>query len=96
MKRLESWPRATPSGAAATPPPLPPIPTVTTIDEVVEAIESIIDWSISVSSRMGYFAALYKRITIAIGKLHLIRKGPLEWEGLFSCSFCYACLSSEE
>src|SRR5579864_7600493 len=35
-------------------------------------------------------------ITIAIGKLHLIRKGPLEWEGLFSCSFCYACLSSEE
>ena len=67
MKRLESWPRATPSGAAATPPPLPPIPTVTTIDEVIEAIESIIDWSISVSSRMGYFAALYKRITIAIG-----------------------------
>jgi hypothetical protein len=67
MIRLESWPRATPFGAAATPPPLPPIPTVTTIDEVVEAIESIIDWSISVSSRMGYFAALYKRITIAIG-----------------------------
>lgn len=67
MKRLESWPRATPPGAAATPPPLPPIPTVTTIDEVVEAIESIIEWSISTSSRLGYFAALYKRITIAIG-----------------------------
>ena len=67
MNRFESRRRATPSGAAATPPPLPPIPTVTTIGEVVEAIESIIDWSISVSSRLGYFAALYKRITIAIG-----------------------------
>lgn len=48
-------------------PPLPPIPSVTTIDGVVEAIESIIDWSISASSRLGYFAALYKRITLAIG-----------------------------
>jgi hypothetical protein len=33
---------------------------------VVEAIASVIDWSISVSSRHGYFAALYKRITIAV------------------------------
>ena len=49
------------------PTPLPPIPTVTAIDGVVQAIDSIIDWSISVSSRLGYFAALYKRITIAIG-----------------------------
>jgi hypothetical protein len=49
------------------PPPLAPIPTVTTIDEVVDAIGSIIGWSISVSSRLGYFAALYKRITIAVG-----------------------------
>jgi Family of unknown function (DUF5995) len=55
------------TGPAATSSPLPPIPTVTTIDGVVEAIESIIDWSISASSRLGYFAALYKRITIAIG-----------------------------
>ena len=44
-----------------------PVPTVTTIDGVVDAIESIVDWSISASSRFGYFAALYKRITIAIG-----------------------------
>ena len=49
------------------PTPLPPIPTVTAIDGVVQAIDSIIDRSISVSSRLGYFAALYKRITIAIG-----------------------------
>ena len=55
-------------GMAKTPSsPLPAIPTVTTIDGVVEAIGSIVDWSISVSSRLGYFAALYKRITTAIG-----------------------------
>jgi Family of unknown function (DUF5995) len=47
--------------------PLPPVPTATTIDGVVEAIGSIIDWSIATSSRLGYFAALYKRITIAVG-----------------------------
>ncbi len=47
-------------------PPLPPIPPVTKIDEVVDAIQSIVDWSISASSRLGYFAALYKRITIAV------------------------------
>jgi hypothetical protein len=49
-----------------TPPPPAPIPNVTKLDEVVEAIESIIDWSIGASSRLGYFAALYKRITIAV------------------------------
>ena len=48
------------------PPVLPPIPSVTTLDEVIEAIASIIDWSIGATSRLGYFAALYKRITIAV------------------------------
>ncbi|MGE5697850.1 MAG: DUF5995 family protein [Candidatus Sericytochromatia bacterium] len=48
-----------------TPPPAP-IPNVTTIDEVVEALDSIIRWSIEASSRLGYFAALYKRVTIAV------------------------------
>ena len=51
----------------AQPPPLAPIPAVTTIAEAVEAIQSIVDWSIAASSRLGYFAALYKRITIAVG-----------------------------
>jgi len=45
---------------------LPPIPTVTTIDQVITAIQGIVDWSIVDESRLGYFAALYKRITIAI------------------------------
>lgn len=50
-----------------TTPPLAPLPEVTTISEVVAALDSIIKWSISASSRLGYFAALYKRITIAVG-----------------------------
>jgi len=44
----------------------PPIPPVTSIEEVIAAIQGIIGWSISAESRLGYFAALYKRITIAI------------------------------
>jgi len=61
---------------ATNPPPLAPIPTVTTIKEVIEALQSIIDWSISVSSRLGYFAALYKRITFAVGTA--IEQGEFE------------------
>jgi hypothetical protein len=53
-------------GETETPLPPAPIPKVTKLDEVVEAIESIIEWSIRASSRLGYFAALYKRITIAV------------------------------
>lgn len=58
---------------------LPPIPTVTTIEEVIAAIDGIIAWSVANRSRLGYFAALYKRITKAI-KLgiadHLFDDGP--------------------
>jgi hypothetical protein len=46
--------------------PLPPITNIATIDDVINAIEGIIDWSLANESRLGYFAALYKRITIAI------------------------------
>jgi Family of unknown function (DUF5995) len=61
---------------ATTPPKLAPIPKLTTIDEVIEAIGRIIDWSIAASSRMGYFAALYKRITIAIDTA--VKQGAFE------------------
>lgn len=47
---------------------LPPITGVKTIDDVVTAIEGIIAWSIANTSRLGYFAALYKRITLSIRK----------------------------
>lgn len=45
---------------------LPPIANITTIDDVVNAIDGIVQWSIANASRLGYFAALYKRITKAI------------------------------
>lgn len=48
--------------------PLPPITNIATIDDVIAAIERIIPWSIENQSRLGYFAALYKRITLAIKK----------------------------
>jgi hypothetical protein len=59
-----------------TPPSLRQIPDATTLDEVIDTIASIIDWSISVSSRLGYFAALYKRITIAVRQA--IRDGAFD------------------
>ena len=43
-----------------------PIPPAKTIDAVIDSIDSIIDWSITAKSRLGYFAALYKRITAAV------------------------------
>jgi hypothetical protein len=46
--------------------PPAPIGTVSTLDDVIDAIDSIIRWSIGASSRLGYFAALYKRITIGV------------------------------
>ncbi len=44
----------------------PAIPHATSIDEVVDATDSIINWSIAAHSRLGYFAAMYKRITVAV------------------------------
>ena len=48
--------------------PLPPILNIRTIDDVIAAIEGIIQWSITNESRLGYFGALYKRITVSIKK----------------------------
>ena len=46
--------------------PPAPIGNVSTLDDVVDAMDSIIRWSIGALSRLGYFAALYKRITIGV------------------------------
>ena len=43
-----------------------PIVDVKTIQDVVDAIDSVILWARGAESRLGYFAALYKRITIAV------------------------------
>ena len=47
---------------------LPPITGIATIGDVIAAIERILEWSVGNASRLGYFAALYKRITVSIGK----------------------------
>lgn len=49
-----------------TPPPAP-FPPMPSLDAVVSALDSVIEWSVAASSRLGYFAALYKRQTIAVG-----------------------------
>ena len=59
--------------------PLPPITGITNIDHVVDAIETIVQWSMANGSRLGYFAALYKKITIAIRTAiaeHKFEDGP--------------------
>jgi hypothetical protein len=38
----------------------------TVIDDVVRNLDQIIDWALKAQSRIGYFAALYKRTTVAI------------------------------
>ncbi|HWS94704.1 MAG TPA: DUF5995 family protein [Mycobacterium sp.] len=51
--------------------PSPPLPLERleepeTIDDVLRAIDQILDWSINAQSNIGYFATLYKRVTVAI------------------------------
>jgi hypothetical protein len=42
--------------------------TAKTLDEVVENFDRIVKWAIDAPSRIGYFATIYKRATIAIHK----------------------------
>jgi hypothetical protein len=48
--------------------PFPLLTPATDIAGVVERIDTVIAWSRENESRLGYFAALYKRVTRAIGK----------------------------
>jgi hypothetical protein len=50
------------------PKPLERLPPAESIEEVLDSIAKIITWSIANPSRVGYFAALYKRITLAVQK----------------------------
>ncbi len=40
--------------------------TATTIDEVIHELDEIIDWAVESNSRAGYFAALYRKVTVAV------------------------------
>ncbi len=51
--------------------PGPPIPMgrlapIDNIDDAARNIDQIVDWSIKAQSNIGYFAVLYKRVTLAI------------------------------
>jgi hypothetical protein len=55
--------------APALPTPLLPLDRLEeprTLDDAVRGIDQIVDWAIRAESHIGYFAALYKRITVAI------------------------------
>jgi hypothetical protein len=36
------------------------------VDDVLRNVDQIVDWSINAESHLGYFAVVYKRITLAI------------------------------
>lgn len=49
-------------------PTLEPLNRAESVSDVLKSIDKIIAWSIARPSRVGYFAALYKRITLAVEK----------------------------
>ncbi len=46
--------------------PLPRLAEANNVDEVLRNVEQVIEWAIKAESHLGYFAAVYKRITLAI------------------------------
>lgn len=46
--------------------PLALLPPVGALDDVLRNVQTVIDWSIAEGSPTGYFAAMYKRTTLAI------------------------------
>lgn len=47
-------------------PKLPRLPDPATIDDVITTLDQVLEWSIAAPSTIGYFAAIYKRVTVAI------------------------------
>lgn len=44
----------------------PPVKPATTIDGVIQELDRIIDWAVDQSNRIGYFACLYRKVTVAV------------------------------
>ncbi|MCB0629033.1 MAG: DUF5995 family protein [Saprospiraceae bacterium] len=44
----------------------PPVKPAITIEGVIQELDRIIDWSIDQSNRIGYFACLYRKVTVAV------------------------------
>src|SRR5437899_12265871 len=45
---------------------LPRLAAAKNVDDVVRNVDQIIDWAINAESHIGYFAVVYKRVTLAI------------------------------
>jgi hypothetical protein len=56
------------SAAVRTQPPLPlaRLAEAQNVDDVLRNVDQIVDWSINAESHLGYFAVVYKRVTLAI------------------------------
>lgn len=67
---IDPYPSSTAEAPGSiSPPPRPDrLGPVDTIADVAGNIDRLLDWSIAAHSTIGYFAALYKRITLAIGE----------------------------
>lgn len=50
------------------PPPLGRLARAGDIDDVLHNLDQVLDWAIHNESRIGYFAVVYKRVTLAIRK----------------------------
>ena len=44
----------------------PEIPLAGSIDEVIDHLSTVIDWARDTPSRLGYFAALYRKVTVQV------------------------------
>ena len=59
-------PQPDPFGGLTGQPPFPLLDPVHTITDVLDRLEEVIDWAIAAQSGLGYFAAAYKRVTLAV------------------------------
>lgn len=64
---------ASQSASESAPSALPRLPDPTTIDDVIATLDRVLQWAIEAPSTIGYFAAIYKRVTVAIR--HAARNG---------------------
>lgn len=68
----------------------------TTIDEVINQLTAIVEWSKDNNSRMGYFAALYRKVTIQVKEgiqTGIFEDGPRmeRLDVIFANRYIHAC-----
>lgn len=56
-----------------------------TIDEIIQSLDKIIEWAKKDKRRFGYFAALYRKVTIRV------KEGIGEKHESIHRSYCFGC-----